>query len=168
MSEVKTMANYPLMFKLRDVINGEGYLAGVTLTGRALAVKEDDGNWWLYGVRPAAIADYGSTPQEAFHKLRDRYKNLLFDIAEEAASFDEFKAQVEKFYEQPSPEEEGRWSEAFRAIRSGQRIEAPFDSLTKERPDKWPTGVSIVPLHEIKRFTAADNIPDNSALASAA
>lgn len=162
-----TMANYPLMFKIREVINGEGYLAGVTLTGRALAVKEDDGNWWLYGVRPGAIADYGMTPQEAFSKFQQRYKNLLFDIAEEAATFDKFKTEVEKFYEQPNPEEEDRWSEAYRAIRSGQtEISAPFDAIAKERPDNWPTGISIVPLHQVKRFTSADNVPATLAAAA--
>lgn len=161
------MANYPLMFRVRDVVNGEGYLAGVTLTGRALAVKEDDGNWWLYGVRPGALADYGTTLEEAFHKFRERYKNLLFDIAEEAVDFEEFKGEVECFYEQPNPEEEARWSESFRAIRNGKiEITEPFDSLVKESPDKWPTGVSIVPLHQVKRFTPADNV--NSALAAAA
>ncbi|MGD1210937.1 MAG: hypothetical protein ABR973_06220 [Candidatus Acidiferrales bacterium] len=161
------MPNYPVMFKIREVINGEGYLAGVTLTGRGLFVKEDDDNWWLYGVRPGAIADFGTTPQEAFGKLQERYRNLLFDIAEEASTFEKFKSEVEKFYEQPNAEEEERWSEALHAIRSGQaEIKAPFDSIEKARPDNWPTGISIVPLHQVKRFTAADNVP--STLAAAA
>lgn len=161
--------NYPLLFTVRDVVNGEGYLAGITLYGRAVAVKEDDGNWWLYGVRPGAIADYGTTPQEAFQKFRNRYRNLLFDIAEETADFNQFKAEVEKFYGQPNPEEETRWSDAFREIRNGKtEIEPSFAALERAKPEKWPTGVSIIPLHELKRFTAADNIPDNSALAAAA
>lgn len=161
------MANYPLMFKLRDVISGEGYLAGVTLTGRALAVQEDDGNWWLYGVRPGAIADFGATPEEAFLKLQDRYKKLLFDLAEEAKTFNDFKAEVEAFYRQPNNEEESRWSEAWRAIKTGQtEIVDPFKSLDRASPDNWPTGVSVMPLHEMKRFTSADNV--NSALAAAA
>jgi len=36
--------------------------------------------------------------EEAFLKLQDRYKKLLFDIAEEAKTFEEFKAEVEGFY----------------------------------------------------------------------
>jgi hypothetical protein len=163
------MANYPLMFTLRDIISGEGYLAGITLSGRALMVKEDDGNWWMYGVRPGAIADYGITPQEAFQKFRGRYKDLLFDIAEEASDFGKFKAEVEAFYSQPNPEEETRWTEAFRAIRNGKtEIGAPFDSLNKVSPEKWPSSISVTPLHQEKRFTAADNVKDTSVLASAA
>lgn len=163
------MANYPLMFTLRDVVSGEGYLAGVTLYGRALMVKEDDGNWWMYGVRPGAIADYGTTPQEAFHKFRDRYKTLLFDIAEDAADFEKFKVEVESFYSQPNPEEEARWTEAFRAIRSGEaEVEAPFDSLKRESPEERPTSIGILPLHQERRFTAADNVRDTFALAPAA
>jgi len=162
------MANYPLMFTLRNVINGEGFLAGVTLSGRALMVKEDDGNWWMYGVRPGAMADFGVTPQEAFHNFGDRYKTLLFDMAEEATSFDNFKSEVEGFYAQPNRDEEARWTEAFKAIRSGMTVEPPFDSLTKQSPENWPTGITVLPLHEEKRFTAADNVSDKYVCAAAA
>jgi hypothetical protein len=118
-------------------------------------------------VRPGAIADFGATPEEAFLKLQDRYKKLLFDLAEEAKTFNDFKAEVEAFYRQPNNEEEARWSEAWRAIKSGEtKIIAPFKSLDRASPDNWPTGVSIMPLHEMKRFTSADNV--NSALAAAA
>ena len=50
------MASYPVMFTLRDTVSGNGFLAGITLTGRALMKREDDEKWWIYGVRPAAIA----------------------------------------------------------------------------------------------------------------
>lgn len=163
------MANYPLMFTLRDVITGEGFLAGVTVSGRALMVKEDDGYWWMYGVRPGAIADFAATPQEAFHKFRDRYKTLLFDMAEEASSFDNFKSEVESFYGQPNRDEESRWNEAFRTIRSGEmRVEPPFDSLERTSPQQWPTGISVVALHKEKRFSPADNVPDAYVFAAAA
>ena len=52
---------YPLMFTYRDVISGDGFLAGITLSGRALMIKEND-EWWMYGVRPGAIAETGKTP----------------------------------------------------------------------------------------------------------
>jgi hypothetical protein len=163
------MPDYPVMFTVRDAVSGNGYLAGVTMSGRAVVCREDDGKWWVYGVRPGAIAEWGTTPLDAFHKFRDRYKTLLFDIAEEFHDFESFKREVEQFYNQPDPEEENRWVAAFQAIRSGSvEIEAPFTDLPKESPEKRPTGVFVQPLHQLKRFTASDNIQESTELAAAA
>ena len=163
------MTHYPIMFTWRDVVSGNGYLAGVTLYGTALIVKEDDGKWWSYGVRPGAIADFGDTPQHALNKFRERYKTLLYDIAEEAHDFGAFKAEVERFYAQPDPEEEARWLQAVLAVRHGHLdVEAPFDALPRENPEKRPTGVSIQALHEMQRFTPMDNVLDTYEFASAA
>jgi hypothetical protein len=162
------MPDYPVMFTVRDTVSGNGFLAGVTLSGRALMVYEDD-KWWVYGVRPGAIAGSGKTPQEAFHDFRERYKMLLFDYATEVEDFGSFKKDVESFYGQPDTEEEARWTAAFQAIRDGNIVvEAPFTDLPKENPQKRPTGISIIPLHEVKRFSATDNIPDSYTFAAAA
>jgi hypothetical protein len=163
------MADYPVMFTVRDAVSGNGYLAGVTLSGRAVVCQEDDGKWWAYGVRPGAIAECGSTPLDAFHRFRARYKTLLFDVAEEANDFESFKSEVERFYNQPDPEEEARWAAAFQAIRSGGvTIEPPFTELPKESPEKRPTGVFVQPLHQVKRFSSSDNIQELTELAAAA
>lgn len=163
------MPDYPVMFTVRDTVSGDGYLAGVTLSGRAVMCSEDDGNWWVYGVRPSAIAEHGSTALEAFRKFRERYKTLLFDFAQDFSDFESFKAEVERFYNQPDPEEEARWVAAFEAIRAGKvAIEPPFTDLPKESPENRPTGVFVQPLHQMKRFTASDNIQEKTELAAAA
>ncbi len=163
------MTHYPIVFTWRDVVSGNGYLAGVTLYGTALMTKEDDGKWWVYGVRPGAIADFGETPQEALNKFHERYKMVLYDFAEEAMDFDAFKSEVEKFYAQPDREEEDRWLRAVLAIRHGQvQVEPPFDALPRENPEKRPSGVSVQALNEMKRFTPMDNVPDTYACAAAA
>src|SRR5258708_4700165 len=91
------LAHHPLMFTLRDVISGTGFLAGVTLSGRALMVQED-GKWWMHGVRPAAIAESGETPPDASHRFRTRYREVLFDIASEQETFEGFRQEVERFF----------------------------------------------------------------------
>src|SRR5262249_6084949 len=157
------MANYPVMFTVRDTVSGNGFLAGVTLTGRAIITREDDGRWWVYGVRPAAIAESGETPQEAFLRFRNTYKNVLFDFAEGSAAYENFGEAVEASYHQPHQEEEERWTEAFRALRSGEvKPEPPFFStLPKEDPDKRPTQISVERLDKANtRYTAADNVTD--------
>jgi hypothetical protein len=71
---MKELNEHPLMITLRDAISGDGFLAGITLSGRALMRKEDDGKWWMYGVRPAALAESGTTVEEAFLHFRGRYQ----------------------------------------------------------------------------------------------
>lgn len=157
------MANYPVMFTLRDTVSGNGFLAGITLTGRALMMREKDGKWWMYGVRPGAIAENGSTPEEAFLRFRNAYKNLLYDFAEDAASYELFRHNVEHFYLQPDKEEEANWLAAFYALRSGKVIpdEAFFAQLPKEDPEKRPTQIMVLRLDkENARYTPTDNIPD--------
>jgi hypothetical protein len=162
------MTHYPLMFTWRDVVSGNGYLAGVTLYGRVLMTREDD-KWWTYGVRPGAIAEFGETPAESLNKFHDRYKMVLYDFAEAALNFESFKNEVEKFYAQPDREEENRWTQAFLAVRNGKaEVEHPFDNLPRENPEARPTGVSVQALNELQRFTPTDNIPDAYAYAAAA
>jgi hypothetical protein len=163
------MTHYPIMFAWRDVVSGNGYLAGVTLYGTALMAKEDDGKWWSYGVRPGAIAEYGETAQVALNKFHERYKMVLYDFAEEAMDFSAFKNEVEKFYAQPEPEDEARWLEAVLAIRHGKvAVEPPFSELPRENPEKRPTGVSIQSLNEMQRFTPMDNVLDTYECVAAA
>jgi hypothetical protein len=161
------MPLYPLMFTFRDAVSGNGFLAGVTLSGRALMVHEDD-SWWIYGVRPGALAETGQTPQEAFLKFRNTYKTVLFDMAEESADFESLKKEVERFYYEPDDEEERRWMEAFRELRSGKmQPEPPFSSLPKEAPETRPTQITVERLDAVTtRFTVADNIPDMYARAA--
>ena len=155
------MLHYPLMFTFRDAISGNGFLAGITLSGRALMVHEDD-SWWIYGVRPGAIAESGQTPQEAFLRFKNTYKTVLFDIAEEFTDFESFKKEVERFHLEPDDEDERRWEEAFSAFRSGKiQPEPPFSSLPQEAPEKRPTEVKVERLDQCGvRFSTADNIPD--------
>jgi len=47
------------MFTFQDVVSGNGFLSGVTMSGRALMCKRDDGNWWVYGIHPGGMAHFG-------------------------------------------------------------------------------------------------------------
>lgn len=164
------MANYPLMFTFRDAVSGNGFLAGVTLSGRALMVKEGEQDWCIYGVRPAGIAETGVTPQEAYLRFRNRYKDVLFDIAEESRDYETFRRETERFYYEPSADEEQRWEEAVEALRCGKVVpeEQFFSDLPKESPEKRPSYVAVARLDEAQRFQASDNISDTFVMAAAA
>jgi len=164
------MPDYPVMFTVRDTVSGNGYLAGVTLSGRAVICSEEEGKWWLYGVRPGAIAETGNTPEEAFLRFRNTYRNLLFDFAEECRTYEAFREAVERFYYQPDEDEEERWQSAFEAIRCRKvEPEGFFAKLPKESPETRPTQLTVERLDkENTRYKSSDNIPDYFALPTAA
>lgn len=173
MAPEKTVAaqpDYPLMFTVRDSVVGNGFVAGVTVSGRAVMCQEADGAWWVYGVRPGAVAETGSTPEEAFLRFRNTYKNVLFDLAEECETYETFRDEVERFYYQPDLEEEGRWESAFKAIRAHQIIpEGFFSKLPQQSPETRPTQLTVERLDkESTRYKPTDNVPDFVALPLAA
>ncbi|MHB8525875.1 MAG: hypothetical protein ACYDD2_06940 [Candidatus Acidiferrales bacterium] len=165
------MPDYPLMFTVRDTVSGNGFLAGVTLSGRALIRKEDDGKWWVYGVRPGAIAEVGNTPEEAFLRFRNTYKNVLFDAAEESVSYEAFREAVEQFYYQPDPDEEERWEAAFKMVRAGGIVpdDGFISKLPKESPETRPSQLTVERLDkETARYKPTDNVADYFAMPKAA
>jgi len=164
--------NHPIMVTFRDAVSGDGFLAGITLSGRALIRKEDDGKWWMYGVRPAALAESGTTVDEAFSHFHNRYLETLFDIAQEKPSFEDFRQEVERFfYEADANEEDERlWEESLKAIRTG-KISPPeeFAALERKSPDTNPSQVTIERLNEEgKRFKPSDNVKPSYSIPSAA
>jgi hypothetical protein len=154
-------SDHPLLFTFRDVISGDGFLAGITLSGRVL-MAEEDGKWWLYGVRPAAIAECGTSPQEALIRFRNRYKEVLIDIAGECRTFDAFKEEVERFFYEPDLQEEHRWESALNNLRSRDAALPPaLADLPKETPERRPSQITIERLDlPNRRFMPSDNVPD--------
>jgi hypothetical protein len=153
--------NHPLLFTFRDAISGDGFLAGITLSGRILMVEED-GKWWVYGVRPGAIAESGEYPQDALVNFRKRYKEVLFDIAGEYRTFDDFRGEVERFFYEPDPEEERRWEDALTRIRSKEAVSRTvLPELPAETPERRPSQISVERLDvPNRRFKPTDNVPD--------
>ena len=152
-------ACYPLLFTYKDCISGNGFLANVTVSGRALMLEEDDGQWWMYGVQPVAIADTGDTPEGASTHFRDRYKTVLFDFASDALDFNGFKQEVDRFFHQTEDEIANDWQEAFEAIRSGKvEPEKPFSSLPRHAPETW------VPEIAVQKVRPSAVSPDDNAL----
>jgi hypothetical protein len=161
----KTVQEHPIIITLQDTVSGDGYLAQITLSGRTL-MREDDGKWWMYGVRPAAIAESGGTINEAFLRFRQAYKEVLFDIAQESKSFDEFRTEVERFFNEGDADEQS-WENALKAIRTGNIAPPePFANLPRQSPDARPPRIEVERLDgQVKRFVASDNVTDTYSMA---
>lgn len=162
------MAEYPLVFTYQDAVAGNGFLARVEINGRGLAVEED-GKWWMYGVRPAALAASGDSMEGAYLTFRNTYKAILIDAAAQAPGFDAFKAEVERFFNERDEGEEQRWADAGKAIQEKKvAVQAPLDSLKREAPGARPVSVKVDQLDKPQQFTPAQNVLDSFALGAAA
>jgi hypothetical protein len=171
MTVMVELKEHPIMITLQEAISGNGFLAGITMSGRAL-MRLEDAEWWIYGVRPAAIAESGKTVDEAFLHFRNRYKETLLEIAQEAQNFEVFKAEVERFFnEEDADNEDARlWENALATIRS-ENLEPPeaFARLNRESPETKPSQISVERLdRKDKSFMPSDNVNDMYSLSRAA
>ncbi|RPH54376.1 hypothetical protein EHM82_06955 [bacterium] len=143
---------YPLLFGFKDLIAGNGFFAGVTVAGRAL-LADEGGGFWMYGVNPGGVAAGGATAAEAQAEFRRMYTSVLFDIAAEAASFEELKAEVEQFFHATNEPTAVEWETAVADVRQG-RTDA--DWLPKKRAES-KIGVEVVLLeHAVPSVNALD------------
>jgi hypothetical protein len=163
------LKEHPLIVTLQDSVTGNGFVARITLSGRALMRAEDDGKWWMYGVRPAGIAASGGNIEDAFLRFRGRYKDILFDIAQESASFEDFETEVERFFNEADAdnEDEHLWDAAFTAVRGAACAPpAPFSNLPRISPETHPSFIKIERVDSKAndiRLKASDNVPDTYA-----
>lgn len=137
------MASYPLIFGRRELVEGNGFIAGVALTGRALLTQED-GEFWVEGINPGGFAANGKSESEALAKFCEEFKLVLFDIASEAPTFEEFKADVERFFSETSRQALSDWESAVQAVRRG---EVEVDWLI-QKPADSPLSIEVVLLQE--------------------
>jgi hypothetical protein len=163
------LKEHPIMVTLQDSITGNGFVARITLSGRALMRKEDDGKWWMYGVRPAGIAASGENIEEAFLSFRGRYKNILFDIAQESPTFKDFQTEVERFFNEADSDDEDErlWEAALTAIRGAScQPPAPFSNLPRRSPESNPSFIKVERVDaeaKDRRLMPSDNVPDTYA-----
>jgi hypothetical protein len=113
------MTDFPLIYGFRELVAGNGFVAGVEVNGRLLLRLEDE-EWWAYGVEPGGVAAAGSTEMEAYQNFRQAMREILVDSAVLTATFDAFKADVEALGVQRNEGWEGDWQEAREAVRSGR------------------------------------------------
>jgi hypothetical protein len=160
---------HPLVFTLQNAVEGCGFLAGITIHGKAVMERDENDEWWMYGVCPGAIAAGGKTPNEAFLNFRNRYKDVLFDIAEECGGFLAFKNATEAFFKAEDAEEKARWEQGLElARRTGSSLPEPFTELPRRKAEDFPVGIQIERLEnkESQQFKPTNNIQDSMSQAA--
>lgn len=162
MADAQTRA-YPLIYTFSDVITGTGFLARVTVRGRALVVDEEAAEgWWFYGVEPGGLAECGQTFNEAYLAFRQAYTEVLLEFAAEAHDWDQFTNALDRFAEAVNEPKADRWRVAVEAIRKGQFVpEAPFDCFKRAVAEtKCECHVERLDVVARPQFTPTDNRVD--------
>jgi predicted RNase H-like HicB family nuclease len=152
------MTQYPLLFGRRELVEGNGFVARVTVSGRALLVDEN-GDYWIEGINPGGFAANGRSPSEALAEFGSALRAVLFDIASDAGSFQDFHDEVQRFFEETNVPALRDWEEAVQRVKAGQ-LDA--DWLSKS-PADTKLGVEVV---EVNQPAAANNELGEAALAA--
>jgi hypothetical protein len=157
------MDYYPILFGVRDPIIGNGFVAGVAVSGRALMRREQDG-FWVDGVFPGSVCAGGSTRDEALLKFRESYRSVLFDLAAEAESFDAFRAEVERFFWEETPGEAEAWLQAAAELRKDTKKAGHWLPVKTAYPDPQ---IRVVRLDQ-QNFEPEENSAEQVELAAVA
>ena len=95
---------------------GRGFVGTIETAGRATLVREDD-EFMMAGVEPGGMAASGRDRDAAFEAFRKTYTEILFDIAADSETFQDFKMAVEQFVHQTSPPALDEWNEAVAGLK---------------------------------------------------
>lgn len=153
------MAHFPLLFGFRDLVAGRGFLAGVAVSGRALMLHDEEDGYWMHGVNPGGMSAGGCDIGEAQRSFRETYRTILFDIAEDASSFDDFEAEVDKFFNDSSPDLLEEWKAAVQEVRTGQ-VEAEWLPRVDSDSVKLAVAVALLSAEDVApSYNAPDDEP---------
>jgi len=152
------MTRYPLLYARRELVEGNGFVARVAVSGRAL-LTDEDGDFWVEGINPGGFAANGKSPSEALAELCSTFRAILFDIAADTESFGDFRAAVQKFFDETNAPALREWDEAVQQVKAG-KLNAEW--LAK-RPADTKLGVDVV---EVRQPAATNNELGEAALAA--
>ena len=108
---------WPLIFTYKGNVFGRGFIASIHAVSRILGVWEDDGIW-LSGVQPGGMAAGGKDIPAAYTDLRNTFLGILADIASTADTYEAFRAEVERFFDERDETAMADWNAAVAAYRS--------------------------------------------------
>lgn len=154
---------WPLLFRFRGPVLGKGYIAVVELLGRVLARPENDAVW-LDGVNPGALAVGASSIKTANKELNSALTAVFVEFAEQAATFDDFKAAVVAFFHETDRETVSEWETSVAAVQKGKLLSP---GLLPVLPAQSPLTVNVT-YKPVETVTPQDNPEPEPVLAAVA
>ena len=114
------LRSWPLVFRYGGIVNGNGFIAKVEAVNRILAEEHDTGEIWFNGAAPGGLAAGGPNLQSASRAYQDMFRNYLSDAAEEAETFEAFRAEMESFHLDRDRLVHDAWVVQWRASQEGR------------------------------------------------
>ena len=152
----ENLNSIPLLFSFAHVVGGDGFLAGVRMNGRALLEVEEccdsTNETWITGIAPVGIAGGGKDRDSAFRDFREAWVMVLFDIAKESTSFDEFRKLSSKFLESRQDALTKLWDNCVDEVRRRKYTDPELRKGDADASVKF----EIVDLSKAKNMTAAN------------
>jgi hypothetical protein len=125
------LTEFPLLFSFREIIMGNGFIAGVRMNGRAL-LEERAGEIWISGVCPVGLAGGGLDRSVAFTEFRKAWVEILFDIAATATSFGDFQEKSRDFLSAEEASVTTHWEAALKMVRNTNYVDPSLPSEIAE------------------------------------
>ena len=96
---------------------------------------------------------------EALNEFKKGYLSVLFDIATESKSFDEYKAALNQFFCEVNPANEDAWKGALQEVRQGRLALSGFGSAKAE---SWMPKIDVqnVGHHATPTVNAFDSVAE--------
>lgn len=158
---------WPLLFKYRCPVLGNGFVSVVEMHGKLLARPDSEQGpegVWIDGVNPGALSLPAHSIRSASQAFSSTLTAVLVDFAEQADSFETFKVQVERFFYDTDADTVGEWEACVIEVQSG-RLSLP--GLLPVFSAKLPLFVQVT-RKSTEAVTAKDNPTTEPVLASVA
>jgi hypothetical protein len=156
------MTRYPILFGYSDLVLGSGFVATVSLHGRAL-LEENGGDCWMFGVNPGGLAAGGADRGAALSAFRSAYRSVLHDLASEASDFNQFRDEAESFFQETNLPTLQEWESAVADVRSG----AVTADWLAQRPAETPCRIEVARVSTEGFRPDQNRLDDGEALAAA-
>ena len=116
----------------------------------------------MFGVTPSGLAESGASLTEAHLVFLNALRKVLFDIANEVPSFEEFQTRVHSFFEETNTPTAADWEKAVEEVRAGK---VNLEGLPRASTDNKP--MLSVGLMQASFSPAGNKIDDAPQLAAA-
>jgi hypothetical protein len=150
----------PIVFTYRQPILGNGFVAGVRMRGRAI-IENEGQEVWVTGVAPAGFAGGGLDRTSAIADFRKGWTVILFDIACESTSYEDFQAKSRTFLESSVDDMTEHWEAARAAIRGSGYAKESMPTASKEEQ------VVEIEIVDLTQYAPRDNEFDDPVKAAA-
>jgi hypothetical protein len=157
------MNQLPLFFSFAQPVFGNGFVAGVHMNGCAL-MESEGSEIWISGVAPVGITAGGSDRGSAFAAFRNAWISVLFDIAAESSTFEDFRRSCASFLEARVETLTQEWQRAVDEVRRTKYVDP---TLKNEPTDGHKISYGVVDFTG-RSFTPNENVVEQDLKLAAA